>query len=175
MGTWLTFWTVRLALLCYAAVLGVELGRPWPSRSGDERREATFGRWLRAIWSAGCVLMLVHVACAFHFYHEWSHAEAQAATARQVEQLVGVPLGWGIYFNYAYLAVWVADAAWWWIRPALIAARPILIGAAVHLFMVFMAFNGAVVFAAGAAPWVGLGVSSLLVLLLARRLLARKA
>ncbi len=175
MGIWLTFWTVRLALLCYVAVLAAELARPWPRRHGDPTQEAAFGRRLRAIWSVGCLLMLAHVASAFHFYHQWSHAEAEAATARQVQELVGVPLAWGIYFSYAYLAIWVADAAWWWARPATYAVRPLAVGAAVHFFMVFMAFNGAVIFAEGAAPWVGLAISSLLVLLLARRLIAKTA
>lgn len=97
----------------------------------------------RVVWTAGCAIFLVHVAFAFQFYHHWSHAEAYAATARQS----GV--GWGLYFNYAFAILWVADVVWW-SRP-----RASWISTAIHVFLAFMFFNATVVFGKGWVRWAG--------------------
>ncbi len=140
-------WTVRVALALYTlAVAGMLLG---------ERR-----RWWRPAarwaWTLGCAAYLAHVGCAFHSFHGWSHAAAYAETARRTEELFGLAWGGGLYFNYLFTAVWVGDVLWWWAAPAAYQARPRWLGWAVHGFLAFMAFNGAVVFATGLIRWAGL-------------------
>jgi hypothetical protein len=119
-------------------------------------------RW---VWTTGCGLFLVHVACAFHFYHDWSHAAAWHDTAEQTRELLGVAFGNGIYFSYLFLALWVLDVAWLWTLgstpfaaaqcasgvPPLAAAeqRTPRWRVLVHAFLLFIAFNGDIVFEAG--------------------------
>ena len=87
-GVLLTRWTIRLALALYAAVL---LGRI--TASGDRPR-----RWDRPLWTTACLIFLVHVACAFGFYHHWRHAEAMENVAYQTRQMLGWEFGAGIYY-----------------------------------------------------------------------------
>jgi hypothetical protein len=167
-GEILTRWTIRLALVCYAAFWAL------PPRS------VRWWKWSRAAWTLGCVLFVVHVACAFHFYYAWSHAAAWKNTAEQTEALLGVAVGDGVYFSYLFLILWVADVCWIWRQPDPFGLPPggspatsASAGAsgmppseirrfwplwriAVHLFMAFIAVNGAIVFEAGLTRWAGL-------------------
>jgi len=142
--------TVRVALLLYVAALVVSTGR---SDGG--------GRLARALWSAGMLAYLAHVVAAFQYVHHWSHQAAVVETARQTRELFGMDTGVGIWFNYLFTGVWVADAAWWWLDPFGHLRRPLLVSAAVHGFMAFMFFNGAVVFAHGLSRWIGLAATLL--------------
>jgi hypothetical protein len=112
----------------------------------------------------------VHVGCAFHFYHGWSHAAAVEDTARQTREAVGVDFGGGVYFNYATLLVWTADAAWWWVRPRSYLARGIGWEIAVHAFLLFIIVNAAAVFAAGPLRWITIMLVAALVALGATRI-----
>lgn len=152
----LTTWTIRLALGCYAIVLvgWLIVGERsfWP-RVG------------RMVWSVGCLLYLLHVVCAFHFYHDWSHPNAVEHTAWATEQLLGWQFGAGVYFNYVFTLLWAADAGWWSLSPGSYMKRSCWIGA----------LNGAVVFEDGPTRWVGVVVGAVLLVLLLRRLLGKKA
>jgi hypothetical protein len=148
-GTFLTLWTIRLALACYVATAVVWLARPGS-------RWQSFGRWL---WTAGCSLFLAHVACAMQFTHEWSHASALAKTARETHELLGFEFGAGIYFSYLFLAVWVADVVWSWFSPASYLSRPNWVACAIHGYLLFIAANGAIVFEDG--PTRPLGIAAL--------------
>ena len=55
----------------------------------------------------------MHVAAAFHYYYEWSHAVGLAETARQTEELTGMASGSGLYLNYLFTLVWLADGIYW--------------------------------------------------------------
>lgn len=83
-------------------------------------------------WRAGAVACAVHVAIAFHFKHEWSHAAAWEHT----RETGG--FGDGIFVNYALVVVWLADA----VKPA----RGGLRWWVVRGFVAFVMFNAAVVF-----------------------------
>ena len=155
-GEFLTLWTVRAAFALYVAALAVRLSR----RDG----RSTF----RVLWAAGCLVFAVHVACAFHFFHGWSHADAYRQTARQTEDLTGIPSGFGLYLNYAFLLAWVVDAVWSW-RPASYERRPGWIGVTLHAFFAFLWFNATVVFPTGPIRWAGLAGFALLAALLVRR------
>jgi len=153
-GQDLTIDTARAALLLYVAALVVILGRRDPG-----------GGLGRALWTAGMVVYLAHVSAAFHYVHGWSHGAAVAETARQTHALFGVDTGAGIWFNYVFTAVWAADAGWWWLDPGGYHRRRGQVSAAVHGFLAFMFFNGAVVFASGPSRWIGLAATALLPLL----------
>ena len=126
-GQALTVWVIWLATALYvAAVAG------WLMRQD---------RLARVLWTAGCGLYVVHVAGAFQFYHHWSHAAAYRETARQTLEVVGLNWGGGLYFNYVFTAVWVADVIWWWRGIETYRRRPRAITIAVHTFMAFMFLN----------------------------------
>jgi hypothetical protein len=146
-GELLTRWTVRLALALYVTALAI--------RILAQGRQSRFDL-ARYLWTAGCVAFLLHVACAFHFFHLWSHAAAYAETARQTTEVVGIDWGGGLYANYAFVLVWLADAVWWWVNPDRYLSRPRWVEWAVQSFMAFIAFNATVVFGSGAIRWFGL-------------------
>ena len=98
-GELLTRWTIRIAVALYVASLASRIFSP---------------RWSRLAWTAGCALYLLHVACAFEYYHHWSHTEAYDSTAKQTAETVGLDWGGGLYANYAFTLVWLADVVWWW-------------------------------------------------------------
>jgi hypothetical protein len=145
-GETLTRNTVRLSLAWYATALCLmmRLGpTDWLATSG-------VGRLARWCWTWGVVCFLVHLAMAFHYYHHWSHAHAFEHT-RAVSGT-----GEGIYVSYLFTALWLADAIWWWALPAAYAARSAWIDRALHAFMLFIVFNGMVVFENGPIRWAGL-------------------
>jgi hypothetical protein len=150
----LTRAAIWLSLVSWTAAEALRLS------GGDARAGAA-----RVFWMAGALLALVHVALAFHLHHAWSHASALSETARQTRELLGLSVGAGVYVNYLFLAVWAADALWWWASPLRYAARPRWLDLGVRGFLLFIFVNGAIVF--GRGPVRIAGVASLLVLLLA--------
>ncbi|QDU25184.1 hypothetical protein ETAA8_02470 [Anatilimnocola aggregata] len=163
LGSLLTQWTIRLALACFAAYLAGNLLGLARCASIDQTAEprAKFTanrnrafRWLRWIWTAGCLLFIAHVVCAFQFTHHWSHTHAWEHTAAETKRMLGVAFGDGIYFSYIFLLLWVADVACLWLAIR----RPGWVVAAVYLFLFFIAFNGAIVFESGPTRPVGIVV-----------------
>lgn len=139
-----TRWTVRVAMLLYVLSLALH-GRSL--------------RWSRLAWTGGCAAYLLHVICAFTFYHHGSHANAYAATARQTEAVVGWNWGGGLYANYAFTLVWIADVCRQWMKAERIARNESAtrwLAWGVQGFMGFIAFNATVVFASGAVRWGGI-------------------
>lgn len=152
----LTRWTIRTALILYVMTLVLRL------TSKSEPRHERGARWF---WTGGLIAYLAHVVCAFHFYHDWSHNAAYAATAEETEEGFGLHWGGGLYLNYLFSLVWVLDAVWWWINPERYRARSRPSRFAIHGFMVFMAFQAVVVFEAGVVRWVGIGCAVMLAVL----------
>lgn len=103
----------------------------------------------RLLWTVGAVLAVTHSAAAFAVFHGWSHRAAAAATAQQTAALTGLSWGGGLFFNYAFIAIWTADAIWWWISPRGYQSRSRTIDRVVRGFLFFMFVNGAIVFADG--------------------------
>jgi len=143
-GEWLTRGTVWLALPLFVAGEMVWAGR-------GEMRAAAF--WLN---SSGCAAFLAHVACAFHFYHAWSHSAAYADTARRTAELSGWTWGGGLYLNYLFALVWTGGVFWSWTNPIGYLHRPSWLIWSVRAFFWFMILNGTVVFARGPVRWFGL-------------------
>lgn len=97
-------------------------------------------RWAHTI---ACGLCLLHVAVAFHVGHGWSHRAAFEHTAA----VSG--FGPGIFVNYVFVAVWLADVVWAWAALDSYLARPAWVNWLVLGFMGFVVFNAAVVFGHG--------------------------
>ena len=146
-GQIFTLWPVRVATVLYFVATFAWL-------AGEERLS-------RIAWTIGCAFFLAHVAAAFQFYHGWSHASAYRETARRTAEVFGINWGGGVYFNYVFTGIWIADVAWWWKDYR---RRPGWIPIAVQAFMAFMLFNATVIFATG---WTRLMGAAAAVLLLA--------
>src|SRR5437879_7659370 len=143
-GELLTRWTVRVAVTLYVVALALRVGA-----------SATQLWWARLAWTLGCIAYLLHVACAFQFYHHWSHAAAYEATARRTAEDIGLEWGGGLYANYAFTLVWVIDVCWWWAAPRHYRSRPRWVEWSIQGFLAFILLNATVVFGAGAVRWLG--------------------
>ncbi|HMV46624.1 MAG TPA: hypothetical protein PLD20_12255 [Blastocatellia bacterium] len=121
----------------------------------------------RARWSAtvGCAALALHIVCALHFYHDWSQASAYREVERQTAEVTGAAWGGGLFINYAFLALWMADVVWWWRGLEPYRRRHWLITAAWHGLFVFMFFNATVVFKTGWVRWLGAALCAMLFLL----------
>ncbi len=122
-----------------------------------------FDRWTRSAWTIGCVALLSHFASAFHFYHGWSHTSAYLETARQTNEVFAINWGGGVFVNYAVALFWIGDIAWWWLAGvSSYRRRPQWLTLLWHGFLVFIIFNGTVVFAHGFGRWIGVVVTLIL-------------
>lgn len=149
---WLTRGTVWLALSLYVAA---EMVVAFSSRAAG----CATARWLNGF---GVAAFVGHVACAFHFHHQWSHAVAYADTARQTVDFTGWNWGGGLYLNYLFMIVWLGELTWSSLGPMTYAGRRSWIGWAARGFFMFMIFNGAFVFARHPMRWFGLVLCVLL-------------
>lgn len=119
--------------------------------------------WARRIWLLGGLLYLGHVATAFGIHHDWSHAAAYAYTAAQTEAYFGLDWGGGLWVNYAFTVIWVAEGLWWQLAPANYARRRPVLTTVVRSAFLFMIINGAVVFVDGPRRLIGIGVLAALI------------
>ena len=161
----ITLNTVRIALVCYAIVVGFLLA------------ECRGRRWrilLRPMWTIGCIAIVAHVVAAFHYTHHWSQQDAIQSTARKTEQLIGWAFGEGLYFNYLFLLVWIADVLFWWLRPERYETRPACLEYGIHGYLFFIAFNGAVIFESGVTRIGGIVAIVIFAVILLRRWLASR-
>ena len=127
------------------------------------RRRQPPAAWARPVWLLGGLVYLGHVAAAFGFHHDWSHAAAYAYTAARTEALLGLHWGGGLWVNYAFTASWVGEGIWWQLRPIQHARRPAVWTSAIRGVFLFMIANGAVVFVGGPRRLLGVGVLAALV------------
>ena len=147
-------WSIRLSMLLFVIVVACRIVG---SKSIIESTVT------RAVWTFAFALFVVHVLASFHFVHRWSHSAAYRATAKQTLELIGIEVGTGVYFNYLFLVVWAADVinSWtdfsvgrwmvqWLLRIGL-------------MYMIFIAFNGVVVFESGWLRAVGILLTTMLV------------
>jgi len=147
-GELLTKVTIWIAFAGYAA------GTAAFTLSGGR---CAWDRAARLFWTVAFAAMLAHVACAFHFYHRWSHEAAYLDTARQTKGVFGLEWGGGLYVNYALLMGWLLDVGCWWgAGLGSYRRRPRALLAAWHGFLIFIIFNATVVFKAGLTRWAGL-------------------
>lgn len=136
--------TVWMALFFYPAA-GVGRGTDRPAAE----------RWARWFWTLGCLAFWVHSVSAFGVFYGWSHSVAVAETARQTVEATGFDSGSGIYLNYLFAVLWLADVVWWWARPTSYRQRSLRAFLLLHSFFLFMILNGAVLFVDGPRRWLG--------------------
>lgn len=122
------------------------------------RESQTWQRRARLVWTVGCLGLIAHLICAFHFYHHWSQASALREVERQTAEVTGNNWGGGLYINYAFLTAWVVDVIWWWRGLESYRRRHWLITAVWQFVLIFMVFNATVVFKTGVVRWVGVGI-----------------
>jgi hypothetical protein len=158
-GELLTIWTIRISLALYASVLAGHL-LDWPSEK--------VRRILRWMWTISFVFFIVHLVAAFQFYHGWSHQIAFDDTAEQTRDMIGVAFGHGIFFSYAFAVLWCFDVAWWWVARTRYDRRAVFLNLAIHGYLLFIAFNGAIIFEGGITRSVGLVVTAGLAILLVK-------
>jgi hypothetical protein len=106
------------------------------------------GANLRLVYTVGGLFCLFHIAVAFHVGHEWSHQKAFEHTGRSSG------FGPGIFVNYLFVVVWLADVVWAWVAFDHYLNRPRWVCWAVFGFMGFIVVNAAVVFGTGNRRWV---------------------
>ena len=140
----LTRWSVRLAVAFYLVRVFIDLR--FAGRHGTAS-QASRARWF---WTLGFVFYVVHVACAFGFYHQWSHLAAYRHTAEQTAAVLGIDWGGGLYFNYAFTLFWLTDLVRWWRGGVEFPYRRRGYFWTLHAVFAFMMFNATVVFG---PPW----------------------
>lgn len=156
-GEFLTLACVWVSLTAYTVSVVLQLARVQSAAA-------------RIAWVAGCAAFAGHVVSAFHFYHDWSHTAAWQETERQTTEVTGFRTGIGLYLNYLFTVVWLADAGWWLAAGDLrYAARRRRVWVSLHVFFLFMIVNGAIVFAAGAGRWYGVALVAMILVAFIRR------
>lgn len=155
--------TVRLSVAYYAATAILMLCL----RREDWTATGRVVRLARLLWTLAWLAYVIHLACAFHFYHHWSHAEAMEHVRRRAR------FGEGIFVSHLFTLLWTLDVAWWWLAQRSYAGRAVWIGGPLHAFMSFVVFNGTVVYETGPVQWGGAVYVLLAALILGRKVLAR--
>lgn len=159
--SWLIVWSIRLSMLLFVTTLLTRLVAPKAMASHAS---------IKLLWTAGFALFVVHVLASFHFVHHWSHSAAYEATAKQTGQLLGIEFGGGVYFNYLFLIAWGGDVWHTWYpisRQRWIIHWLLRLGL---LYMLFIAFNGVVVFKSGWLRMMGIGATLILLTAFASKL-----
>lgn len=158
-GDLLTAWTIRLSMLLLFLVMVL--------RSHCQSGQRIDG-WLKHVWTTGFLLSVLHLLSAFHFTHDWSHRAAYLETARETRQKLGFAFGAGIYFNYFFMIIWGSDVCWTWCGPQS-AKRPISWAIRCgRIYLLFIAFNGVVVFKSGWLRIAGVLATALIVGIMVR-------
>ena len=109
----------------------------------------------RSLFLLGALICAVHIVLAMRDVHGWSHAAALEATAEQTAQVYGLRWDGGIYVNYLFVAVWLADAIARVISPMSVARRSAALVWALRAFYFVIIVNAAVIFARPEMRWMG--------------------
>jgi hypothetical protein len=100
----------------------------------------------RLLWTAGAAANLAHVLLAMQIIYGWDQHLAFAGIARQTFEETGLDSGIGLYINYAFSGLWLADAISWWLFPRRNARRSRWLDGILQFVFLFMFFNATVVF-----------------------------
>jgi hypothetical protein len=153
----LLYGTAWLSLAAWAA--GEWMRPPGARRHLEPTREA----WARHALTIGCLAMISHSLLGFHYRYEWSQARALADAARQTAAVTGREVAAGLLVNYAFIALWTVEVAWWWRAPSSYLGRGAALDWSLRAIFLFMFVNGAVVFATGPVRVVGVVATSAVV------------
>ena len=128
--------TIRIAVVCYL----------WRSLLQIRIRFREVSCTQCALWCVGCLFYVLHVGFAFAYIHDWSHQAALQHTADETERLIGLHRGDGLWVNYVFSIIWIADVIR--ISAACIRGRKTnqSLDFAVAALFAFIFFNATVVF-----------------------------
>ena len=93
------------------------------------------------LWFGGAILCAIHMMLALGLRHGWSHQSSVEVTVAQTAAVYGVHWGAGIYFNYLFVAVWLAESAWWCINPKSFVSRPPVVASMARAFGLLWAWR----------------------------------
>ena len=130
--------------------------------SAELRGARSTGRLIAWVWLLGALFAMAHSWGALMTFHHGSQEAALKSTAEQTEQLLGFRFGAGLYVNYLFVVVWLADAVFRLLAPSRYILLPNWYRRSVIGFLVFIAINGAIVFKSGWIRIVGVGCVCLL-------------
>ena len=123
---------------------------------------AAHSSWPLAAYWIGAALAFVHALGAFHWHYDWSHTQAVVATAEQTADIFGLNWGGGVWVNYAFLVVWLADAG-----RRMASHRPEVAESTgtwvLRCFYLIIIANGAITFVEWPMNLVGAGMVAVLV------------
>lgn len=128
------------------------------------RRKPQLERPARWVWTIAVISLLIHVGCAYHFYHGWSQESAYQETARQTALVTGLQWGGGLYINYFLIGFWIIDVGLWWRGLEQYRRRSATLSVIWQAFLIFVIFNATVVFKTGALRFIGLILCGILCL-----------
>ena len=129
------------------------------------KRRRIVPRWAWRVSLAGALLCVVHIVIALGSRHHWSHDAAVRATARQTAAVYGVEWGGGVYVNYVFVAVWLAELWQWRAQPVKYLARSPAAQWRLRAFFIIIIVNAAVVFAAPSHRVAGIVLTATLLLI----------
>ena len=112
----------------------------------------------KVVSSTACSFTAVHAYLALSDEHQWNHQHAFDHIANETERVLGFRFGYGVYFNYLFVIVWIADVIWLWSSPESYQNRSNRLSSAFHLFLILIMVNGAVVFRDGLPRYLGIVV-----------------
>ena len=141
-----SLWAIRISMILMVVVLAAEM-----------RGAKSTSLAIALPWFSGALLALAHSIGAMMTFHHGSQLAAFESTAKQTEQLLGLRFGAGLYVNYLFVIVWLADAAIRLLLPKCYPGFPNWYRYVVTGFLVFIAINGAIVFQAGWTRYIGIG------------------
>lgn len=158
LGEHASLWSIRLSLLLLVCCLALQ------------SRGLNSTDWrLAGLWFLGALLAACHSLGALWTFHHGSQWEAFQSTAQQTEEMIGVRLGAGLYINYLFVCVWLFDSIWRIGSARTYGKLPSIYHWLTLGFLLFIAFNGAVVFKSGLMRWLGILCTALLLFLWIRR------
>lgn len=145
-----SLWAIRISVACMLIAYWLQI-----STGNRSQRELLW------FWWAGFVLAALHTVSALWAFHGGSHATAVNATADKTEAWFGWRFGAGVYVNYAFVLVWGLDAL---ARTRRWGPGPLWLQRTIDGFLIFVAINGAIVFAEGPIRWISLAGVSVMIL-----------
>jgi hypothetical protein len=107
----------------------------------------------RLAYAAGAALAFVHVLIALGSTYQWNHERAVSETARQASEVYGFAWRGSIYMSYAFVIVWMLDAAF---------GRGIMREWILRAFFLVIIFNAAIVFASPLGQVFGVAIVAVL-------------
>lgn len=116
----------------------------------------------RVVWALGAICLTAHILWTILVVHHASLHEAYAHTAQKTQAFIGIPVGEGLYVNFAMLGLWSLDAVAWCLAPGWDRFRRKFVWP-MHVTFSFLFLNAAIVFASPLGRM--FGIAALLVAL----------